>query len=114
MRRRTAGSMEEPAHLRVDIDHERREIEISGELDYASRSSVTDSTAELNEDGPGDIDLDLDGVTFIDAAGVGAVVAADNEQVRRDTALNVRSRSQVVRRMFQLCGLSRLLDRVKR
>lgn len=72
---------------------------------------MTDSPTELNEIAPGNIDLDLDAVTFIDASAVGTIVAADSEQTRRHSVLNVRSRNRFVRRVFVLCGFSALLDR---
>ena len=101
--------MDPVPNVEVRVDQVNREVAIAGELDLATRSVVTTATDELNAAGDGDIALDLDDVTFIDAAGVGAVVAANNEQVRRHFALNVRSSGQFVRRVFTVCRLGWML-----
>jgi anti-anti-sigma factor len=93
----------------IEIDAEHRDVIVAGEVDIVTSPAITDATAELNDDGPGDINLDLDEVTFIDASGVSAVVAADEEQTRRHTELHVRSCNAFVRRVFTLCGLGRLV-----
>ena len=103
--------MQPPVRIDVRIDQTHREVAVTGELDIATRASVTDATDELNSHGDGDINLDLDEVTFIDAAGVSAVVAADNEQAKRHTSLNTRSSSRIVRRVFAMCRLSWMLTR---
>jgi anti-anti-sigma factor len=100
--------------ISVDIDEVHREVIVAGEVDLATRSEVTEAAAELNEAGRGDIALDLDDVTFIDAAGVGAVVEVEDAQIERGTALHVWSANAFVRRVFSLCGLSALLERSRR
>jgi anti-anti-sigma factor len=101
--------MDPVTDFHIEIDTENRDVIVAGEVDMVTSPAITDATAELNDNGPGDISLDLDDVTFIDATGVSAVVAADQEQSRRHTELHVRSRNAFVRRVFALCGLSRLL-----
>jgi anti-sigma B factor antagonist len=95
--------------FRIEVDTENRDVVVAGEVDMVTSPAITAATATINNEGPGDISLDLDDVTFIDASGVNAVVAADDEQTRRHTALHVHSHSAFVRRVFALCGLSRML-----
>jgi anti-sigma B factor antagonist len=101
--------MDPSTHFHIEIDTEHRDVIVAGEVDMVTSPAITSATTELNDDGPGDISLDLDAVTFIDASGVSAVVAADEEQTRRRSELHVRSRNAFVRRVFALCGLSRML-----
>lgn len=100
--------------ISVEVDEDNREVTVAGEVDLATRSEITDAAAELNDAGRGDIGLDLDEVTFIDAAGVGAVVEVEDAQAERGTALHVWSANSFVRRVFALCGLSGLLNRSRR
>jgi anti-anti-sigma factor len=106
--------MDTSPRISIDIDQAHREVIVAGEVDLATRSEVTQAAAELNDAGRGDIALDLDDVTFIDAAGVGAVVEVEDAQIERGTELHVWSANAFVRRVFALCGLSSLLERSRR
>src|SRR5215207_1881894 len=86
-------------------------VRVAGELDTA--------TAGLLEDGlslasvmPGDrVVVDFSRLTFMDAAGLRAVVAAHERRVAAGTGgLVIRGASGIVRRVFELTGLTVLLD----
>lgn len=101
-------------NLNVDIDRSQREVTVAGEVDFETRSQVTDAAAELRQAGRGDISLDLDDVTFIDASGVGAVLEVDAAQVEQGAALHAWSGNSFVRRVFTLCGLTSLLGQPRK
>ncbi len=105
--------MDPRKHIDVGVDRSRREVTVAGEVDFETRAEVTAAAAELNEAERGDISLDLDDVTFIDASGVGAVIEIDAVQSRRDTSLHVWSGNSFVQRVFSLCGLTALLGRTR-
>lgn len=54
--------------------------------------------------------VDVAHVTFIDAAGVGTVVAAERELATRGCLVSVTGARGLVRRVFELCDLAHLLD----
>jgi anti-anti-sigma factor len=57
----------------------------------------------------GDITIVLDDVTFIDAAGLGAVADASSAQSARGARLSVTGVTAKIRRMFELGQLTGLL-----
>jgi anti-anti-sigma factor len=60
----------------------------------------------------GDITVRLDGVTFIDAAGMGAVVEATSAQEKKGGHLALAGANARVQKMFLIAHLDRLLQPV--
>lgn len=95
-------------YFELHVDYETREIAISGEFDVATAQCLATAVAGIQRSATGDITIGLDDVTFIDAAGLGAVVSAKRTQVDRGAGLAVTGASSAVRRAFthgQLAGL---------
>ena len=83
--------------------------ELSGELDISGIDQLWDTVAALHRDGHAHVVLDLAGLDFLDAAGLGALVRAER-LFRADGARLVLSGVRPVhRRLLQLTGLDRTL-----
>ncbi len=80
---------------------------VAGELDIATAPELEASVRALCKDGARRIEIDLSELTFIDSAGVRAVlVAADRCADNRSAMELVRSQHAAARRVFELAGLS--------
>ncbi len=94
----------------LDTDDDSREICVSGELDIAGVPRLISAMQRLQQFARGDVTLCLDRTTFIDAAGLGAVVSAALMQQAHGDRLRVTRTPSAVRRVFELVGLEQLLD----
>jgi anti-sigma B factor antagonist len=97
-------------YFQLHIDYSTREIAISGEFDVATAQCLATAVAGVQRAAAGDISIGLDDVTFIDAAGLGAVVSAQSAQVERGSRLTVTGANTTVRRAFTLGRLANLLS----
>jgi anti-anti-sigma factor len=91
------------------VDYATREIAVSGEFDVATAPCLATAIAGFQHAARADITILLDDVTFIDAAGIGAVSQASAAQLDRGKCLGVTGASANVRRVFNLGNLSGLL-----
>jgi stage II sporulation protein AA (anti-sigma F factor antagonist) len=91
----------------VTLEHDELgvRIRILGELDIATVSELDRVIGELASDGKGRLLLDLDGVKFLDSAGLAALVRAKRSAERDGGRLTVRYSSPQVRRLFELTGM---------
>ena len=99
--------------LTVDVCHGPDEVVlvVGGDLDLASAPQLSAALAGVLRRGLGArVVLDLGGVGFIDAAGLGCIVRAGNRLAGRGGALAVRRPSRRARRLFELCDLGELLS----
>ncbi len=83
---------------------------VRDEHDGATRvhlSVVLTDAARLDD---ADIVVDLSGVTFMDASTIGALVAAGDQLRVLSRSLSVRNPSPPARRLFELCGLTQLIE----
>jgi anti-sigma B factor antagonist len=87
-----SGRSVEPGVLRV---------EVVGEFDLALRPAFERIVAGAG----GDVVVDLGAVTFLDSAGITAVVQARKAAVERGAELRIGGASSTVVRMFQITGL---------
>ena len=88
-------------------------LSISGELDPVTADSVRDEVLELaREHRPVELVLDLSAVSFMDSAGVRAVVELHHEQLRCDGRLSLVNIADAPRRVLQLSGLTDELERL--
>ena len=89
-------------------------VRMSGELDVATAHFVRDAIRPLRAARPPTITLDLAEVTFIDGAGLGAIVAARNAVTQHGTTLVICGACPRIVRTFGLGGLERLLGGQRR
>jgi anti-anti-sigma factor len=93
----------------VEIDHVRRVVTVTGELDIATTAFLVDAAGSLRAIAPGHVTLDLSGVSFIDAGALGALVGLRRQHAMRGTAFTVIG-SQCVVRIAEICGLADLIN----
>lgn len=84
-------------------------VEIHGELDMASAPQLTQMASTLLARGAADSVLDLSGLSFIDAAGLGAVVDLAQRLAAHGATLTVHGASKRARRIFAIGRLECLL-----
>lgn len=80
-------------------------IKLAGELDSATCGELVERFEQLLADGPGEIAVDLDEVTFIDSAGLRAIIVIERSAGERDVALTIRSPTGPVADLLQLTGI---------
>jgi anti-sigma B factor antagonist len=74
---------------------------LAGELDPHTAPALQEQIE--GEEGP--VVLDLAGVTFLDSAGIRAIVSAHEQLSASGAALTIRRPSDVARRVFEIAGL---------
>ena len=97
------------ALLRVQLEATERRIAPRGELDLYTATALRDAVDVLVQSNPGDSTIDLAGVTFIDAGGIGIVVSCRNTLATIGATLNIVGASTRARKIFELAGLGELL-----
>lgn len=77
-----------------------------GEVDLATATALCDRLLSVLHDHiPAVLDVDLAGVTFLDCAGLGALVAVRNAAVQAGSQLRVTHPQPIVRRVLEVTGL---------
>lgn len=94
----------------IHVDYPSREIALSGEFDVATAPCLATAIAGFQRVADGDITVRLDDLTFIDAAGLGALGSASSSQADRGERLTVTGADARVRRLFLLGKLDELLN----
>jgi anti-sigma B factor antagonist len=98
------------AELSVQLDRADRRIAVRGELDLATVPVLVRTMATLRELDPGDSTIDLSGLTFIDAAGVGCLVDHAAQVTALGAKISMVGATSRVRRVFDIVGLVELLQ----
>jgi anti-sigma B factor antagonist len=83
-------------------------VTVTGELDYASAAGLRERLFALADDGR-PLVADLDRVSFIDAAGLGALAAAARQAAAHGTSLYVVCAGHRIPRLFGVTGLDRVV-----
>lgn len=97
-------------YFNIYVDYSIGEIAVVGEFDVATACCLGTAVAGFQRAGIGNITIDLDGVTFIDAAGLDAVVSAQSVQTGRGSRLTVVGATGTVRNVFDKARLAGLLQ----
>ena len=82
-------------------------VTISGEIDIATSRAMRDALAISA--GPAHLEVDMSAVTFMDASGIGVLLAARQRAVDGGGSLTLRAPSWAVRRVTGILGLDELL-----
>jgi anti-sigma B factor antagonist len=98
------------AELSVQLDRSERQITVCGEIDFAAVSVLADAMHQLVVLDPGDSTIDLAGVSFIAAAGLGCLVGFANQLANSDAKISVVGASDRLRRVFDIVQLGGLLQ----
>lgn len=90
---------------RLDVTHAELGLVLAGEIDAHTAPSLVDHLDPL-PDGTGDVVLDIAGVDFMDSSGLRVLIEAHDRARAAGRRLVLRSPSGVVRRLFEVSGLS--------
>jgi anti-anti-sigma factor len=85
-------------------------LSLTGELDVATVPALDAALAGVESDGGGPVVVDLRELTFIDGAGVRALLRAHERSVMNGHRLLLVGASTPARRVFQLTGTDGLLE----
>ncbi len=98
-------------HFDVQIDSGTDPLRVvaDGELDAASAATLARALEEATGASTG-IALDLSGVSFIDSSGLRVIAAEVQRGEAAGTPFRVSAASDAVRRIFEMTGLTSLLD----
>ena len=103
-----AGSTE----LCVRIVHHgtRTSIAVDGELDLSNRSVLRSHLDYVITDAPGDVELDLGGLGYIDSSGLAEILNAYSRLLDQGRELRITKVSHQGATLFDLCGITHLFD----
>lgn len=95
--------MAEPLFRLVEIcvGKSLRRVRLSGEVDISCANSLA-STPVLC--GDTSVEVDVTDLGFIDAAGIGALIAARNRLERKGRQFTVTGAQGIIRRVFEIIG----------
>jgi anti-sigma B factor antagonist len=100
----------DPLEIEVQSSEERTLVTLSGELDASTASALYDQLSDLEMQDAHHVVLDLAKVTFMDSTGL-AVIVTEHKRLRHsDGTLTIFSPPSSVRRLFEITGLTTLLD----
>jgi anti-anti-sigma factor len=100
-----------PPYLFVEVSSSSEDqhlVSVRGELDLAGADYLR---CLLLETAGSTVVLDLSELRLIDAAGIGAVVEAEQEIRRRGHRLEIRGARGIVARVFEICNLDWMIGR---
>ena len=120
-RTRTGTRTEDGARAGAETDVEQFAIEtvgdgvaetvvVRGELDIATTPLLTAVLDSVHSRQLDRLEVDLSGVTFLDAHAVAALVAADRHLAERQVTLVLRDPSPIARRVLALTGVDHWLE----
>jgi anti-sigma B factor antagonist len=92
----------------VRPDRERVIVAVAGELDVGAAPQVAETIDDLLDVGFKAIVVDLRELSFLDSAGVHALITAENDARQRGSALSVVRGPRHVHRVFELTGTDSL------
>lgn len=84
-------------------------VVLHGELDIAGVPLLEGEWERIEQRGKQLVTLDLKGLTFIDAAGLGAILSAADRASEAGRTLSLANAGRAVRRIFDLTGYGALL-----
>jgi anti-anti-sigma factor len=95
-------------------DPDQTVVALGGELDTAALTALVETFDDAITQDDSDVVVDLAEVEFIGAAWIGTLVRGRALLRAQDRELTLRSPSRVVNRLFELCGLSYLIEPIGR
>lgn len=85
-------------------------VTLSGELDAHTAARLRTLLAEQLLAGPGNLVLDMSGLSFIDSAGLASLIAADKGTRRAGMRLVLAAPQPPVRKVLALTGIDAVLS----
>jgi anti-anti-sigma factor len=94
---------------RATVDHGEAVVAVSGELDMSTVPELSRSLAEVLDQHPHDLTLDLAGVEFIDSTGLTLLVRASNQLKQHEGTFHLTHPRPPIRRVLEIVGLDGLV-----
>src|SRR3954452_2121975 len=91
------------------VDERAARVVVTGDLDVVSAPRLIAMLHDLAQPPMRRIDVDCDGVQFLDSAGVRALIVGKTEAARQGVDLAVIRPSRAVNRVLEMTGLTPLL-----
>jgi anti-anti-sigma factor len=85
-------------------------VVLTGELDMATASDLTEVLGQVIAHGPQDVVLDFSGLSFIDSSGIAALVDAQHRLCDQQRRLSIHGARQGAVRVFEIAGLVDFLN----
>ena len=86
----------------------RSPVAITGEIDIATCEAMRDAL-ETGLRAGAELVADLSAVTFIDATGIGVLLAIRRQAMEAGGSLTLQAPSRAVRKLTRICGLDEVL-----
>lgn len=96
-----------PVSIQIDREATPVLVAVAGEVDAEGAPTLGQALDDLP---PGDVALDLDGVTFIDSSGLRVIAGAASAAEAEGRRCTVVAASPAVERIFAMTGLSGLIQ----
>lgn len=106
---RPEGLVAPPLRIRRSADGETTTIRLAGEWDLAGEPMVREVIDTTLTQRPARLVVDLSGLSFIDASGVGAAIKLAQRSAAHNVPLTIIPGSRVVHRVFEICRLTDVL-----
>jgi anti-anti-sigma factor len=103
------GSPEQVVEVTARRDGAGAVIEVAGELDLQGADRFSAVATEVLTEPVERIEVDARRLTFIDSAGIRAILLARADAQRRDTAFTLSGASPAVRRIIEIAGAQIIL-----
>jgi anti-sigma B factor antagonist len=110
---RTQSALSAPSDVRVVRTGSHVTLTLTGEIDVEAAGHLTAASDEVLGGAPAELVVDLSAATFLDSAGVGALVALKNAATDAGVpSVRLRSGPPNVMRVLEMVGLDGLFDHV--
>ncbi|AWJ83772.1 anti-anti-sigma factor [Azospirillum sp. TSH58] len=96
-------------NFQVRRSSETIEVLLSGRLEFTDHDSLPDIVELLNGEGARRFVLDMDGLTFIDSAGIGMLLILQDESEQRNIKLVLRKLQGDVLRSIDLARIGEVV-----
>ncbi|WP_114858405.1 STAS domain-containing protein [Azospirillum brasilense] len=96
-------------NFQVHRSSETIEVLLSGRLEFTDHDSLPDLVDLLNNEGTRRFILDMDGLTFIDSAGIGMLLILQDEAEQRNIKLILRKLQGDVLRSIDLARIGEVV-----
>jgi anti-sigma B factor antagonist len=106
-------SMGEAAIFSIDVAHEedgRPIVVVEGDVDLHTGPELRDRLAEIIDDNPRQIVIDLSAATFLDSMGLGVLLGAKKSLAAKGARIDLIVSNPDIRRIFELTMLDRVFD----
>lgn len=105
--------MRDGSTFAIDVAREadgRSVVVVSGDVDLHSGPELRDRLADLVEDEPRQVVIDLTDATFLDSMALGVLLGAKRDLAARDARLDVVVSNPDLQRVFEITMLDRVFD----